>query len=102
MGLGLFAMTWLLLGWPVLVAWVLAWSWPAFALYAIDKRQAGQGGWRVPEIVLHGLALVGGFPGAWIGRTGLRHKTAKPAFLLVLLGATAAWGVVAVGSLSRP
>lgn len=93
-GLALFLVTWLWLGWSPLLAWVLGWSAPAFAVYGIDKWQAGRGGWRVPEVVLHGLALVGGFPGAWVGRIVFRHKTRKPVFLVVLVAATVAWGVI--------
>jgi uncharacterized membrane protein YsdA (DUF1294 family) len=42
----------------------------------------------VPEIVLHGLALLGGFPGGWLGRAVFRHKTRKPAFIVVLIVST--------------
>jgi uncharacterized membrane protein YsdA (DUF1294 family) len=47
------------------------------------------GGWRVPEIVLHGLVLLGGFPGGWAGRSMFRHKTQKRFFLFVLAVSTA-------------
>jgi len=39
-----------------------------------------RGGGRVPEAVLHGLALVGGTPGALAGQAMFRHKTRKPSF----------------------
>ena len=38
-------------------AWLIAWSIATFVAYAVDKTQARRGGWRIPEIVLHGLAV---------------------------------------------
>jgi uncharacterized membrane protein YsdA (DUF1294 family) len=70
------------------LAWILAWSVITFAFYGYDKRQAVAQGLRVPEIVLHALALVGGFIGGWAGRAYFHHKTRKPAFLFVLVIAT--------------
>ena len=89
-----FAALWWL-GLSPLLAWIAGWTLPAFAMYGIDKRQARQGGWRVPESILHSLALVGGFIGAWAGRAVFRHKTRNRMFHVVLLAATALWGVVA-------
>jgi len=40
---------------------------------------------RIPEAVLHVVALLGGSPGALIGQELFRHKTRKHAFRLVLL-----------------
>jgi uncharacterized membrane protein YsdA (DUF1294 family) len=68
--------------------WLLGWSATAFLAYGWDKRQAIRGGVRVPEIVLHGLALVGGVLGAWAGRAYFRHKTLRTDFLVVLVIAT--------------
>ena len=71
------------------VAWLTAWSVVTFAAYAIDKTQARRGGWRIPELVLHALAVVGGAIGGWIGLLGLHHKTRHPVFPLVLAVALA-------------
>jgi uncharacterized membrane protein YsdA (DUF1294 family) len=70
------------------LAWVLAWSVVTFAFYGYDKHQAIAQGLRVPEIVLHLLALIGGFLGGWAGRAYFHHKTRKPVFLVVLIIAT--------------
>ena len=66
------------------VAWLAAWSVVTFIAYAIDKAQARRGGWRIPEIVLHGLAIAGGAIGGWVGLLALHHKTRHPVFPLVL------------------
>jgi uncharacterized membrane protein YsdA (DUF1294 family) len=95
-----FLVAWLVLDIAPLLAWILGWSLPAFAMYGIDKRQATTGGWRVPEAVLHVLALIGGVIGAWAGRAVFRHKTQKPAFLVVLIAASMLWGVIAVSALT--
>lgn len=95
-GVVLFVVLVLVLRWSPLVAWVAAWSPVAFAAYGIDKRSAMRGGWRIPEAVLHGLALVGGVLGAWAGRAVFRHKTQRPVFLVVLVIASLLWGAVVV------
>ena len=56
----------------------------ALLLYGYDKRQAVVGGFRVPELVLHLGALVGGSPGALLGQGLFRHKTRKFRFQVVL------------------
>lgn len=94
-GIVLFVVLWLGLGWSPLLAWMAGWSPVAFAAYGIDKRAAFRGGWRVPEAVLHGLALIGGVPGAWVGRAVFRHKTQRPVFLVVLAIASVVWGAIA-------
>jgi uncharacterized membrane protein YsdA (DUF1294 family) len=93
-GVAAFVVLWLV-GLPPLVAWMVGCSVPAFAMYGIDKRQAQSGGWRVPEIVLHGLALVGGVVGAWAGRAVFHHKTQHVVFTVVLVAASILWAVIA-------
>jgi len=58
---------------------VAAFSALAFVLFAVDKSRAGAGR-RVAESNLHGLAWLGGAPGALAAMTLLRHKTRKPSF----------------------
>jgi uncharacterized membrane protein YsdA (DUF1294 family) len=97
-GAGAFGLLWAL-GVPILLAWLVGWSVPAFAMYGIDKRQAHAGGWRIPEAVLHALALVGGVMGAWAGRAIFHHKTQERMFLVVLVFASALWAAVIVMAL---
>jgi uncharacterized membrane protein YsdA (DUF1294 family) len=89
-----------------LLAWLTGWSWSifwiwllavnlvTFILYGFDKAQAKRNGLRVPEIVLHGLALAGGFLGGWAGRALFRHKTQKGMFTLVLVISTVIYAVL--------
>jgi uncharacterized membrane protein YsdA (DUF1294 family) len=64
--------------------WVPAWyalaSLVAFLAYWLDKADAQRGRWRTKESTLQGLALVGGWPGAWIAQQAFRHKTRKSSF----------------------
>lgn len=99
-GVGLFLVIWLVLGWSVLLAWLVGWTPVAFAAYGLDKRAATRGGWRIPELWLHGLALIGGVMGAWAGRLVFRHKTRKPVFLVVLVVASILWVAIAIWAVS--
>ncbi|MFN4360183.1 MAG: DUF1294 domain-containing protein [Hylemonella sp.] len=67
----------------LLITGTLVMSLLSYALYAADKRAAHHRRRRVPERTLHLLALLGGWPGALLAQRHLRHKTAKPRFLLV-------------------
>lgn len=48
-----------------------------FFVYLADKRRAESKDQRVPETVLHGLELAGGWPGAFAAQHLVRHKNAK-------------------------
>lgn len=50
-------------------------------IYALDKSAARRRQWRIPESLLHLLALAGGWPGALVAQRLLRHKTQKATFL---------------------
>lgn len=60
----------------------------AFGMYRADKTAAVQGAWRIPEVNLHVVGLVGGWPGGLVARRLLRHKTRKQPFR------TFFWGTV--------
>ncbi|MFP3342438.1 DUF1294 domain-containing protein [Halomonas sp. SIMBA_159] len=84
-----------------LLAWYVAVSVITYATYAWDKRAAIKKRQRVSEKMLHWLALVGGWPGAWCAQQQLRHKTQKTSFrrvycVTVLLNIAALGGFVAV------
>lgn len=70
----------------------------AFALFAIDKRRALHGGWRVPESRLLFWALIGGWPAAKLAQRLFRHKTRKQPFghLLNLSGMLCAVCIIAL------
>lgn len=70
------------------VAWIMGWSVVTLLFYGWDKQQSRKNGQRVPEFILHSLALVGGFPGGWLGRALFRHKTRHTSFLVVLIVST--------------
>ena len=55
----------------------------AFAAYRVDKRRAERGEWRVSETTLHGIELLGGWPGAWAGQHVFRHKRQKRGYMIV-------------------
>jgi uncharacterized membrane protein YsdA (DUF1294 family) len=70
--------------------WLLAVNVVAFGYYGYDKGQAGNGGARVPEVVLHGLSAGGGSPGAFAGMHLFRHKIVKKSFRILF------WFIVAL------
>jgi uncharacterized membrane protein YsdA (DUF1294 family) len=76
---GRFPLTW----YHLLAGWVVSVNLVAFGYYGFDKMRAGAQGRRVPEVVLHGLALLGGSLGAYLGMRLFRHKTIKSSFRLV-------------------
>lgn len=63
-----------------------------FLSYGWDKRKAQSGNSknRTPELHLQLLALLGGWPGAWLAQTYLRHKSQKQSFLVAF------WTMVAI------
>lgn len=69
--------------------WSLVWavyalaSAASFVALGIDKRAATHGRRRIPERVLHGLELAGGWPGALLGMTVWKHKRRKTEYKLV-------------------
>lgn len=79
-----------LLSLPPMLAYLAAINLVTLGLYSYDKLIAGSEQGRVPELILHGVALAGGTPAAWLGQQIGRHKTAKSRFLLIF------WGIVLI------
>jgi uncharacterized membrane protein YsdA (DUF1294 family) len=72
---------WWLAGWrSPLGVWLVAVSVATLLAYGYDKAVAGRGPTRVPELVLLGLAALGGSPAALAAMALFRHKTAKASF----------------------
>jgi uncharacterized membrane protein YsdA (DUF1294 family) len=66
-----------------LICWLVGVNVTAFGYYGYDKGRARASRSRVPENVLHGLAIAGGTLGAYVGMRVFRHKTIKGPFRVV-------------------
>ncbi|MBO4486944.1 MAG: DUF1294 domain-containing protein [Bacteroidaceae bacterium] len=78
----------------LLLCYLLAINLLAFILYGIDKYKAKHKRWRIPEVVLLWLAVLGGSPAALVAMHLFHHKTLHkkfrygvPAILLLQLAA---------------
>lgn len=85
------------LGLPGLYAYIVGINAVTVLLYGCDKRQAIVGGSRVPEMILHLSALVGGSPGALLAQAAFRHKTRKVKFQAVFIGIVLLQVLTAIG-----
>ena len=65
---------------PTVLGVYLVASLLTFGLYARDKSAALSGNWRISESTLHLFSLIGGWPGAAIAQSQLRHKSKKTSF----------------------
>lgn len=82
-----------------LVFHLVAINFVTIVAYGVDKRAAIKGKWRVPEIQLHTLELLGGWPGAFIAQRLFHHKTKKKSFqsmfwLMLFLQIAAVWYIL--------
>jgi uncharacterized membrane protein YsdA (DUF1294 family) len=82
---------------PVAYAYLIGINLVTVLLYGYDKRQAIVGGGRVPEMILHLAALVGGSGGALLAQILFRHKTRKFTFRAVFVGIILLQCLVAFG-----
>ena len=67
-------LSWLVIAWYVILGVI------TYGMYAKDKAAAQNGDWRTPESTLHLLSTLGGWVGAMVAQTYLRHKSQKPEF----------------------
>lgn len=51
-----------------------------FFMYGVDKWKAKKSKWRIREVALLGLAVLGGSIGAWLGMKVWHHKTQHKKF----------------------
>ncbi len=70
-----------------------------FLAYFEDKRRAQRADWRTPERTLHVMALLGGWPGAFLAQRTFRHKSAKVSFLVVFWLTVGLYQIVAIDGL---
>jgi uncharacterized membrane protein YsdA (DUF1294 family) len=85
----------------LLLYWVGLVSLVALIVMGVDKLLAMGKFRRVSERSIWLLALLGGFPGVFLGGFLFHHKTSKPSFW-VPVGLSAALWVAAVAYLLRP
>ncbi|WP_182406208.1 cold shock and DUF1294 domain-containing protein [Psychrobacter sp. GP33] len=67
-------LSWLIVGWYIALGLV------TYLMYAKDKAAAQSSEWRTPESTLHLLSVLGGWVGAMVAQTYLRHKSQKVDF----------------------
>ena len=53
-----------------------------FIIYGLDKFKAKKAKWRISEVTLILLAVIGGSIGAWLGLQVCRHKTQHKKFFI--------------------
>ena len=61
--------------WNPYPVWIAALSAVTWVIYGLDKLLSKMGSLRVPERLLNLLAMLGGFPGGWLGMFIFHHKT---------------------------
>ena len=54
-----------------------------FIAYGVDKKAAIRGDWRIPEVQLHALEFLGGWPGAIFAQKFFHHKNKKRSFMFM-------------------
>jgi len=74
----------LLLKLPIYLAFIAAINIVTSGFYGYDKNQAIKKGRRVPELILHYLAVIGGAAGGIAGLFLFNHKTRKTNFIIIL------------------
>jgi len=91
---------WTLIGLPILLSGYLLWrtynpipllsyvflSMLAIMLYGLDKKHAITGQWRIPEIYMHVIEVMGGWPGALLAQNDFRHKIRKSRYRTIQRG----------------
>ena len=82
--------------WAIWLIYLAVLSLVTFCIYAVDKRKAEKGKWRIPKKALLLFSFFGGATGGYLAMHLVRHKTKKWYFHLInLLGL--AWQVALLG-----
>ncbi|MDE1852971.1 MAG: DUF1294 domain-containing protein [Thaumarchaeota archaeon] len=81
----------MILGWELVLGWLVISSLAGFILMGIDKARARDGSWRIPERVFFELAVVGGAFGIVAGSSVFHHKTSKPSFIVTIIVIALIW-----------
>lgn len=68
----------------------------SFIIYGVDKRKAIRNKYRISEATLIGLAVIGGFVGAFAGMQVFRHKTKHLKFVIGIPVISILWIAVIV------
>lgn len=74
---------------PFLTIYIVLLNLAAFILCGQDKRLAKEGGYRIPEIILFLVTILGGSIGMLLGMELFRHKTRKARFQIIVALAVA-------------
>ena len=62
-----------------------------FLMYGADKKKARKHKWRIPEKILLGMCIVGGFLGGLLGMQVFHHKTKHWYFYAINILALILW-----------
>lgn len=91
-GIAILSIIWSTLWLRAVFSGIVSWNWLAalaalnlwtLLVYRHDKRAALRGAWRISEAHLNTLAVLGGWPAAYVAQVLFRHKTRKPRFQLI-------------------
>ena len=77
-----------------IIIYLSAMSLLTFILFGADKHKARAHKWRIPENMLLGLSLLGGFTGGFLGMEFFRHKTKHLYFYMVMIISLALWAFI--------
>ena len=66
----------------ILLLYILSVNLGGFIAFFIDKKRAVRSKWRIPEVTLLTIALLGGAIGCYLGMKLFHHKTLKPLFYI--------------------
>ena len=81
--------------WHPYLVWLAVLNPTTFVMYGLDKALSKMRVIRVPNALLHLLALLGGFAGGWLGRMVFNHKSNRkryPAYPVILTLSTLVHG----------